>query len=67
MSIPVTITLNTIVGTPGPFSLYSCIESTCSGSLTPFVTGVSLSDLQPGSVVPDGTKYVIMVSTGPCS
>jgi hypothetical protein len=67
MSIPVTITLNTIVGTPGPFSLYSCIESTCSGSLTPFVTGVSLSNLQTGSLVPDGTKYVKIVSTGTCS
>jgi hypothetical protein len=66
MSIPVTITLNTIVGTPGPFSLYSCIESTCSGSLTPFVTGVSLSDLQTGSLVPDG-KYIKIVSTGTCS
>jgi hypothetical protein len=68
MSIPVTITLNTIVGTPGPFSLYSCIESTCSGSLTPFVTGVSLSDLQTGSLVPDISgntpTYVKIKSTG---
>ena len=53
MPIPVTITLNSIVGTTGPFSLYSCIESTCSGSLTPFVTGVSLSNLQTGSFIPD--------------
>jgi hypothetical protein len=53
MPIPITITLNSIVGTPGPFSLYSCIESTCSGSLTPFVTGVSLSNLQTGSFIPD--------------
>jgi hypothetical protein len=53
MPIPVTITLTSISGTTGPFSLYSCIESTCSGSLTPFVTGVSLSNLQTGSFIPD--------------
>ncbi len=64
MPIPVTITLTSVSGTTGPFSLYSCIESTCSGSLIPFVTGVSLSNLQTGSFVPDGTKFVKIKSTG---
>lgn len=70
MPIPVTITLTSISGatSPGPFSIYSCIESTCSGSLTPFVTGVTLSDLQTGSFVPDISgntpTYVKIKSTG---
>lgn len=65
MPFSVTITLNTIVGTPGPFSLYSCTGATCSG--TPFVTGVSLSSLQGGyltSLVPNGTTDVKIKSTG---
>jgi len=68
MSVPVTITLNSPVGSPGPFSLYSCIESTCSGSLTPFVTGVTLIDLQTGSFIPNisgsNPTYVKIKSTG---
>ena len=65
MPFSVTITLNTIVGTPGPFSLYSCTGDTCSG--TPFVTEVLLSSLQTGytsSSVPNGTTDVKIVSTG---
>ena len=65
MSIPITITLNSIVGTPGPFSLYSCTGVTCSG--TPFETEVSLASLQGGygtSLVPNGTTIVKIKSTG---
>ena len=65
MSVPVTITLNTIVGSPGPFSLYSCTGLTCSG--TPFETGVPLTGLTSGygtSLVPDGTTHIKIKSTG---
>ena len=67
MPIPVTITLNSIVGTPGPFDLYSCTGSTCSG--TPFETSVSLASLQGGygtSNVPNGTTSIKIKSTGAC-
>jgi hypothetical protein len=66
MAISVTITLNTIVGTPGPFSLYSDTDS----YTTPFVTGVSLASLQGGygtSLVPDETISIKIKSTGGCS
>ena len=65
MSVPVTITLNSIVGSPGPFNLYSCTGLTCSG--TPFVTGVTLISLTNGygtSLVPDGTTHIKIKSTG---
>ena len=65
MPIPITITLNSIVGTPGPFSLYSCTGVTCSG--TPFETEVSLASLQGGygtSLVPNGTTIIKIKSTG---
>jgi hypothetical protein len=68
MPFSVTITLNTIEGTPGPFNLYSCTGATCS--VTPFETGVSLVSLQTGytsSSVPNGTTDVKIVSTGACS
>ena len=63
MPIPVTITLNSIVGTPGPFSLYSNTDS----YTTAFETGVSLASLQGGygtSLVPNGTTIVKIKSTG---
>jgi hypothetical protein len=63
MPIPVTITLNSIVGTPGPFSLYSNTD----GYADAFETGVSLSSLQGGygtSNVPNGTTIVKIKSTG---
>lgn len=63
MSIPVTITLNSIVGVPGPFSLYSNTDS----YVTPFETGVLLSSLQTGygtSNVPNGTTNIKIKSTG---
>ena len=63
MSIPVTITLNSIVGTPGPFNLYSNTD----GYTTAFETGVLLSSLQSGygtSNVPDGTTNIKIKSTG---
>jgi hypothetical protein len=63
MPIPVTITLNSIVGTPGPFSLYSNTD----GYVTAFETGVSLASLQGGygtSLVPNGTTIVKIKSTG---
>jgi len=63
MSIPVTITLNSIVGTPGPFSLYSNTD----GYVDAFETGVSLASLQGGygtSNVPNGTTIVKIKSTG---
>jgi hypothetical protein len=63
MSIPVTITLNSIVGTPGPFSLYSNTD----GYADAFETGVSLASLQGGygtSNVPNGTTIVKIKSTG---
>lgn len=66
MATSVTITLNTIVGTPGPFSLYSDTDS----YTTPFVTGVSLASLQGGygtSLVPDETISIKIKSTGGCS
>jgi hypothetical protein len=66
MSISITITLNTVVGTPGPFSLYSDTDS----YTTPFVTGVSLASLQGGygtSLVPDETISIKIKSTGGCS
>jgi len=66
MAISVTITLNTVVGTPGPFSLYSDTDS----YTTPFVTGVSLVSLQGGygtSLVPDETISIKIKSTGGCS
>jgi hypothetical protein len=65
MPFSVTITLNTIEGTPGPFNLYSCTGATCS--VTPFETGVSLVSLQGGyltSLVPNGTTDVKIKSTG---
>ena len=65
MSVPVTITLNTIVGSPGPFSLYSCTGSTCS--VTPFETNVTLLDLTSGygtSLAPAGTTHIKIKSTG---
>ena len=65
MPISVTITLNSIVGTPGPFNLYSCTGLTCSG--TPFETDVPLSGLTSGYVTnltPNGTTIVKIVSTG---
>ena len=65
MSFSVTVTLNTIVGTPGPFSLYTCTGATCSG--TPFVTGVTLTSLQTGytsSSIPNGTTDIKILSTG---
>ncbi len=63
MQIPVTITLNSIVGTPGPFSLYSNID----GYVDAFETGVSLASLQAGygtSNVPVNTTIVKIKSTG---
>ena len=65
MSVPVTITLNSIVGTPGPFSLYSCTGLTCSG--TPFETGVPLTGLTSGygtNLAPNGTTHIKIKSTG---
>jgi hypothetical protein len=65
MPIPVTITLTSVSGTTGPFSLYSCIGVTCAG--TPFETLVSLASLQGGygnSNVPDGTTSIKIKSTG---
>ncbi len=62
MPVPVTITLNSIVGSPGPFDLYSCTGSTCSG--TPFITGVTLSSLSSGTLAPDGTTHIKIKSTG---
>jgi hypothetical protein len=65
MPIPVTITLTSVSGTTGPFSLYSCTGVTCAG--TPFETGVSLVSLQGGygtSNVPNGTTSVKIKSTG---
>jgi hypothetical protein len=63
MSIPVTITLNSIVGTPGPFSLYSCTGLTCSE--TPFVTGVTATgNVITSSNVPNGTTSIKIKSTG---
>jgi hypothetical protein len=63
MPIPVTITLNSIVGTPGPFSLYSNTD----GYTIPFETGVLLTSLQSGygtPNVPNGTTNVKIKSTG---
>jgi hypothetical protein len=63
MPIPITITLNSIVGTPGPFSLYSNKDEYVDA----FETGVSLVSLQAGygtSNVPDGTTIVKIKSTG---
>jgi hypothetical protein len=63
MPIPITITLNSIVGTPGPFDLYSCTGSTCS--VTPFVTGVTATgNVITSSDVPNGTTIVKIKSTG---
>jgi hypothetical protein len=64
MSVPATITLNSVVGTPGPFNLYSCTGSTCS--VTPYVTGVTLSSLTGGygTLAPDGTTHIKIKSTG---
>jgi hypothetical protein len=62
MSVPVTITLNSIVGSPGPFDLYSCTGSTCSG--TPFITGATLLSLSSGTLAPDGTTHIKIKSTG---
>ena len=63
MSVPVTITLNTIVGSPGPFNLYSCTGSTCSA--TPFVTGVTATgNVITSSDVPNGTTHIKIKSTG---
>jgi hypothetical protein len=63
MPIPITITLNSIVGTPGPFDLYSCTGSTCSG--TPFVTGVTATgNVITSSDVPNGTTSIKIKSTG---
>jgi hypothetical protein len=62
MPVPVTITLNLIVGSPGPFDLYSCTGSTCSG--TPFITGVTLLSLSSGTLAPDGTTHIKIKSTG---
>jgi hypothetical protein len=69
MPIPVTITLTSISGTTGPFSLYSCTGVTCA--VDPFVTGVTLSSLQAGygnSDVPNGTTSIKIKSTdGVCN
>jgi hypothetical protein len=63
MPIPVTITLNSIVGSPGPFDLYSCTGLTCSG--TPFVTGVTATgNVITSSDVPNGTTSIKIKSTG---
>ena len=63
MPIPITITLNSIVGTPGPFSLYSCTGLTCSE--TPFVTGVTATgNVITYSDVPNGTTSIKIKSTG---
>ena len=63
MSVPVTITLNSIVGSPGPFNLYSCTGSTCS--VTPFVTGVTFASLTSGygTLAPAGTTHIKIKST----
>lgn len=63
MSVPLTITLNSIVGTPGPFNLYSDSDN----YVTAFETGISLSSLQNGfgtSSAPNGTTNIKIKSTG---
>jgi hypothetical protein len=61
MPIPVTITLNSIVGTPGPFNLYSNTDN----YTTAFETGVSASgNIITSTNVPDGTTIIKIKSTG---
>ena len=61
MPIPITITLNSIVGTPELFNLYSNIDS----YTTAFETGVSASgNVITSSNVPNGTTIVKIKSTG---
>jgi hypothetical protein len=65
MSIPITITLNSVVGTPGPFDLYSNTDTYTNA----FQTGITLSSLLAGygtSNVPNNTTNVKIKSTG-CS
>jgi hypothetical protein len=65
MPIPVTITLNSIVGTPGLFNLYSNTDS----YTTAFETGVSASgNVITSTNVPDGTTSIKIKSTlGSCT
>jgi hypothetical protein len=61
MPIPITITLNSIVGTPGLFNLYSNTDSYTMA----FETGVSASgNVITSTNVPNGTTIVKIKSTG---
>lgn len=64
MPFSITITLSSILGTPGPYNLYSNTDS----YVTPFETGVSASGgVITSTNVPNGTTSVKIKSTGGCT